>query len=739
MQFDRRVWIPIGAAAAVLFYAVFGMNITPAKFGEFVMKITLAKLVYSGILVALVITLVGELCRLWVDTTAHLGKVELLEAGVPNEAAGKSFAALVVSNQRRLIKRLNDESDKRKASAGKEGAAKAGKDGTEMEKESAEGAWWGKEIPISESKLEGLKIDFQGVDVTAILTKLREWVSPSNQVLMSVEKTTTGARGTMAWDKNPAEGVEADVKLFTVRLMPDTDGVAMKMAAYLTWARSAKGNKDLEHVSARSFADWAYAWMIYADMQEKIEGGGTLGDTDRATAQALYTAVSTALQQDDRYPELLRLRADLVSLFPEDKRTPAIVALEQQDRIEYRIRKDPKYNDPANPDFVGEAKKHDAKAQARPVILVKDGKPMDPKGDWGAKITDTDEKITHAIRATGYVAFEQQERAVCVAVGPNLVATVARFLPKDLLEAAGDGKSAVKLATKNLKAKVSFGEEMTSYAALVAAGGALEVIALEALIPNGSGERLAILRVSKHDTAKNMPLTLGLDQELAPSRAVFLIGYPRRSDAFKLPRQLLDRLFNEDTGGAAPAPVAPAENSPGRKALQPGMLVTVKSGGLESDLFPFDGLDGAPLVDLATGVLVGLHTSGEWAAKDGGRLKAIDVRTATSSIGRPYLRGQLAREQTGFTSVGEGTLQNALKIIVSVRGKAKLSIVEPENEAVKAILGTNIPKCELGIMDVAGLLDSLREWLGQQDDLNIDFTYKHIEDPNTYEITIPHP
>src|SRR5438132_1110496 len=285
---------------------------------------SLAKLAYSALLLAIIWLFLTELWRLWFDQSVFLGRFEFYENGESKPAQATAFAFLTSYHQKRLRDALVAEQERRT------------KQGTTWSPPGAE------PINISESALGQMEITIQGVNVGAILQKLREWISPPNQITATIEKGAHGVRAAASWPRGPsrARGAKFDAQFFQITEKSDESAAAQALAYQLAWVHSAKTRIEPE-VSSQEFCDWAQAWLSYLDLRERNRGIGGLSDADVKSVKDLHAFVTRQIKGGAKFPEFKRLRADLFDLFPASERSADLVAQAQLDSVAYAISVDP--------------------------------------------------------------------------------------------------------------------------------------------------------------------------------------------------------------------------------------------------------------------------------------------------------------------------------------------------------------------------------------------------------------
>ena len=272
-----------------------------------------AKIAYSIILLALIWLLGRELIRVWWDPQLYVGTSKYFKNGQPDAGRVESFIATLLAQHFKLRSELEAEHRSRAQS----------KDRPEEVLRTWPVAAGSISLPPDVKNLE-LKIN--GFDVGGLLATLRGWISQPNEVLVTVQTRTFGG------GRGDVERVDTDVTwLRAPRLEKDKptllqhfnswgaktdDEAATLLAASLIWADAAERNSELLKVGRQNFSDWAYAWLQYRIINYEGATPGKLDETQEARLSTAGERVAPLLK-DDAYPEVWRLAADLVTLYPE--------------------------------------------------------------------------------------------------------------------------------------------------------------------------------------------------------------------------------------------------------------------------------------------------------------------------------------------------------------------------------------------------------------------------------------
>ncbi|QSQ20911.1 hypothetical protein JY651_37670 [Pyxidicoccus parkwayensis] len=588
---------------------------------ELLTAVPVAKLVYSAILVGLCYLLVSELHTLWFDPRLYIGRFDYFDTGEEKEADARVFALQVAHHHRTLLHLFAQEEEQRTPREQKP-VTMASVTGAGAGPQ-PENTWWPHEVvPINNasSELSKVEITVQGINVKEILSKIRQWVSTPNEVTGTVEKGSGGVRAAANWPKGPsrASGQLVDGQLLIVDGQPDASRAAFHVACSLIWAQAAGKQQNLSRVPRTEFCGWADGWSNYVTLRNKSATLGGLEAADLDALKKLRTFLDRLVASAASYPEVYRLRADLIDLLPTDQKTEEDLALAQNDRTKYALLIAPKETAATGPTLVARASQSEelaVRAQGRPALRVRDGKLVDtPSETWQRMLSPAADQISSVSRATGSLVRrgapgEREMHLTGFAVAPNVIMTVGDGFPPELL-------------TQNTPAALSLSSWEFSFDDAPAAGthghsaNPLPVtqVLFAAHGPPKSNFSFVLLEISGHDTTKNPPVTLeskAADMDTVAGQYVYVLGYP--SEDPSLPSAFRSALLGPELEAHT-------------KRLMPGRILSASPvetsqhlplRQLVSDVSTMLGVAGGPLVELRSGHVVGLHFGGRWEDRQG--------------------------------------------------------------------------------------------------------------------------
>jgi hypothetical protein len=251
-------------------------------------------------------------------------------------------------------------------------------------------------------------------------------------------------------------------------------------------------------------------------------------------------------------------------------------------------------------------------ASVRPALLFRDNLFSNPPENW-KQLELYRAQIQRAALAVGRLG----NRAP--GPGPNFSGTAFLVAPDTVMVADFEVPASARPESLIVDFADSPKEESrTRYAVAGFAGTIAE-----------AGVKLLRIRAeSQYASTDRVPLTLSSLPDLTPGRVVYVVGYPV-ADA-RVQASVIQSVLGTE-GGV--------------KRLQPGYLLSLSPDKryFYHDCFTVSGNAGSPVVDLATGKVLGLHRGGQPVTAAGPGLKqAIPLWTL---IGHPLLKQLGARFQ----------------------------------------------------------------------------------------------
>jgi|GEM_PF-5145603 len=573
-----------------------------------------AKVGYTLILTVLSLGLVflfcNEVYRLWFDKRLYVGKFAFLESGEEKAAEAASFSRQVSDHHRNLLHRLRLEEQRLTASAN--GASATGNvagstpqpDSTFLPREI---------IPLSSaaSALSEVELTIQGVNVTQMLAKVRQWVSAPNELVGTVQKSGSGVYVAANWNRGPLQttGQRIDGQMLDVTGQSDVGKAAFHVACGLIWAQVASSEEDLATVSRAEFCGWAEGWTTYIELRDKSATLSGLGADGMETMKKLRAFLNRMVDGSATFPEVYRLRADVIELLPPEQKTEQDLAQAQSDRTKYTLMKT------RTPSAALAARKsgHEAfkvMAEARPALRVQEDALLDPLSEtWKQVLKSTKKSEAFPIsRATGSILIHLDDDhtayQTAFAVAPNIIMTVGDKIPPEML----GRESPASLPA--LAWEFTFDDNAKSPARQV--HQVSRVLFAVNNTPGYGALSFALLELASPAPLQHPSVKLEWNKDAVRThleKYVYVVGYPVPGG--DLPRGFIDPLLGNEFY---------------TKRLMPGRLLSfTPQQGLEpqqvrklvSDVSTTIGVAGAPLVDMESDTVLGLHAEGQWKENEG--------------------------------------------------------------------------------------------------------------------------
>lgn len=577
-------------------------------FGVMGQSFTLPKLIYSVILLGVVLLLLAELQRLWLDGKTYISPFKAYDAGKLVADSGDVFTMRVVDYHSALSQRLRAVAE------------------TATPQERSWSAGTGGPIVRAESLLAKLDIKLQDIDITDILGKLRDWVSAPNEIGGSISKTAAAYRVALAL---PKHGAMADSGLAGQTVVDngfvDEDQAALQVACSLIWAEAAKQGTPLRIIGRDEFCRWARVWSRSQDLIERKRDYGTLSAEEVTELGKLHDLVGSWITNGARYPMFYSLRARLTEAMPETDRASHLEEM-VGDRWRYAvlIELDPKAQLAAKGDPLKLPEAIPVLARVRPAIPLKGGATTgDISAEWKAQLEPVADSVAAIAASVGTLQIESPALGIDFGpyvgsgfmVAPHVFAVarhmlgridnnlVARTYPYDI--------------PSDLKVEVRFGDR--------AGEGTAYTVTKVLYAGDSRANPVALLYVEGDKLPPPLRLQVSKPAARLTGDAAALFAYTSADS--RMPKPFIDALLGGENGlkrlmpGRIVADVA-TEEVPHLEGLTDGQ----NEGFLQYDASSSGGTAGGPTVDLALNRVVALHVGGVW--KDNGQGKvAFGVQT----------------------------------------------------------------------------------------------------------------
>jgi hypothetical protein len=537
----------------------------------------LVKLLYSALLAVVALAATGELVRIWTDRRLYIGPFDYASAEGDAQAKGKTFGVQVGLAHTLIFRQLQDYN--RRGEGGTSDATyNIGAD---------------EQLAAFKDKLEDLALTYQNVNIGQLLSGLRKSLSQPNEVSGAVTKVDGRLWAKVSWPGAPAIGGKAEPSFLT-DMREDDASAARQVACGIAWAQVAGRSPAIADMGRVRFCQWAEALGVYSAL--KAKPSDTAAQDIAQRRDDLKRMAATGV----RFPDIYRLRADLTDLLPAADRLALLVDA-QNDRLTYALLTDPTIQK-LHPD----ERRLVAFALARPAIRIEDGQLADVRDNWRSILEPHGDAIKRVAAAIGTLRRgDEHFRATAFRVRHDLVVTVD-FALNDVKPPAG---AETAYHTAGADARIAGLVFCAGDDALAGCPANERLAVQEVVLESGPDSRIVVLRIG--DTTPAEPLQLrdtARPADTLVDQYAYIVAYP--VDAPMLPPAFRHALL----GG-----------KPGIKRLLPGRTLTLEHDGADAqktstittDINTSAGTAGAPLVDLLTGRVIGVHVGGRFDEKKG--------------------------------------------------------------------------------------------------------------------------
>ena len=544
----------------------------------------LLKSLYTIALLSVISLLAWEIFATWFDRVTYIGRFEIVSDNSGTKLTGNDFARHVVGARSVFVNQLADYQG--------QFHDRAPTDPTYV----LSGV---PSISLPNAALEGVNLTVQGVNLTQLLSTLRRGFAPKSEVTGVIMERSGSVFASVNWTNAPklANGTNTARQFLSSR-QDSVPAAADYISCAVTWAHGAASDPIFAEIPREEFCDFAAGLMALYRFGQSPSGRRELSDDDRGHIGELIEKLRRHQGDGTRIPDLVRLRADLLELIAEEG-DDAILAEIVSQRAQVAMMA------PEFRDLTGKEREYAALALARPAIRLNGDGLQDVPDNWAATIDRNRGRINQASLSIGAVVPANRQRfpyvGTAFVVAPGLALTSG-----DVVRAIYD-TSTCELKEADQGARIVFGSSIRDGAAPSLALGKLAHISTE--------RNMALIHLEDHDLQRVPVLPLADEGALGATVSethVFLIGYAAKDG--RQPELWQSLVLGDDF-------------QTGDRRLMPGRLLgrsTFTSFGtnmtaLVHDASTLGGMAGAPLVNLHTGNVLGIHFAGRWQA-GGGKL-----------------------------------------------------------------------------------------------------------------------
>ncbi|WP_417211033.1 trypsin-like peptidase domain-containing protein [Antarctobacter sp.] len=557
----------------------------------------LAKLAYAGLLVLVAAMLVREVDKVFQSAKPGIGGFQFARHGQPDATRSEALRAMIVQRHGLINQSFRRENLLREARLARDAQAGA--------RDVAPLPFTTASLGFSTEALSKLELNVQGINFGKLLDSMRRRVAPPNEITGHVVDTGEGRiSAVVRWSKAPRNAHQPleDNRLMTFDDIRRDSDLAARIACALIWAELVSEQDGAVFKMRRDhYCLWTEAFLTWQRLRDKRAADLTLNIDDLGDLERARDNLKLLIGQSVEFAEIYQLHANLIQLDPtplpgdpgaiaearaiyagmgrgltlEEARQTLRVAAAAQPVVSAA---DPDVRPVSSGDFRPMLPMIDGRVQAGTVAAVQEV--LTPQADALAQVA----------AATGFLRLsdgDQPMRGTGFVVARDVVVT-ADFVP-GYLQAPGMAMAASLTPLPLLRMEFSVGEDAQD-------DRDNRVFAVRQVLLRDKEAGLSFLHVPGLASAGIGPAPLG---DGVPDEGAWLavLGYPVND-----PR------------------VAGIEMQPGWrpyiKRLMPGTRVAVASAWADypqafgHDATTAGGTAGAPVIDLDTGTVIGLHLGG---------------------------------------------------------------------------------------------------------------------------------
>lgn len=536
----------------------------------------LTKLFYTILLLSGSGILLRECWSVWFDRTVYMGRFNVFTDGGRDEAASAAFPLRIVGSQALLSQQLADYQQQN----GHDGST----DSTFLLPNAAP-------LGLPSEALPAFGFTVQNLNFAQLFTAVRRMLRADDEVAGEVTVRQGMVVAAVRWPRAP-ELADDRLTGFMTPAAPTLEDAAAHIACSISWAHAVRSRSPLAGIPRAQFCDFATMLDRFQVLSGKVAAGNLLSDAEVTLLRAGSQALRAHYNDRERLPELYRLRADLIDLLPDTVRTQDDLAEAQEDRVAYLMLS------PSLRDLDPEQRRYAALALARPAIVLEAGLPVTPNGNWQALLSRNARSIARAAAATGFVrTADGRQVGTGFLVAPGVMAT------SDYVLRAAQVRASRRSARREVALQLCFDDLVEGSEACLDIGSAMRQL---------PDSQIVLAPVAQHDPRERPPVPPVQTPISVAGRYAYAIGYPTLDP--RMPADFMKRLLG--SGGA-------------RKRLMPGRVLAVErteawagDGMVEplrltTDISTSGGVGGGPVIDLATGQVIGLSIGGIWQGQRG--------------------------------------------------------------------------------------------------------------------------
>ncbi len=563
----------------------------------------LAKLAYAGLLILVAGFLVREVDKVFLSAKPGIGGFQFAREGTLDATRSEALRAMIVQRHGMINQSFRHENALREARLERD--AQAG------ERDVAPLPFTTASLGFSTETLSKLELNVQGINFGKILDSMRRRVAPPNEITGHVVDTGDGRiSAVVRWPKAPRNTHQPleDNRLMTFDDIRRDSDLAARIACALIWAELVSEQEGAVFKMRRDhYCFWTEAFLIWQRLRDKRAADLQLSIDDITDLERARDNMKLLIGQSVEYSEIYQLHASLIQIDPSPRSEDTVqiaqsraiyAAMKRGASLEEARRsvllasaETPVVASGGDAATVGPAPQDDP----RPMIPVIGGQigPI-PTPEVEAVVEPQAEALARIAAVTGFLRSsdgDQAMRGTGFVIGPDVVAT-ADFVP-------GYSSTVTDRAGKPLpllRLEFSVGDDAQDDLNS-------RVFAVRSVLYRDAATGLSLLHVPGLDATGIGTAPVGGD---VPEDGGWLavLGYP-----------VNDPRLDQD--------VMQPGWRPYLKRLMPGRRVADAPRWSDypqafiHDATTAGGTAGAPVVDLGTGQVVGIHLGGGGGAADG--------------------------------------------------------------------------------------------------------------------------
>jgi hypothetical protein len=294
----------------------FSMSVLP--------DVPLAKVVYTIALIGLIAFLARELYGLWFDNRLYVGDFQYFVDGKNDDTQGRSFPTHILGQHQLLRSALVEENIRRKQQSNLLAATPSADVYRGLPSSLPEITRW--QLVLSDVELK-----VQGFDFGKLFTALRTWISPPKELRGFVEKAGTNLRATVNWPPRQVKGGSAVITPFETGYLAGDSSVALAVAASIVWLHAADADAAFAKIPRDVFVAWVLAWWDCRYLQGQKALKQTPSEDDKKKWKQARRLIETIIEKAATYPEIWKVRADIIDAAPDGTMADANEAKKEQE------------------------------------------------------------------------------------------------------------------------------------------------------------------------------------------------------------------------------------------------------------------------------------------------------------------------------------------------------------------------------------------------------------------------